>query len=278
MGVASLLTRAGASVQLWGRPGHASKRTVTLDAESQSYTIKGTDDPAFDVSGVAGVFVTTKAWAVRGALAHISQLRHLKNVPVIVLANGYVWRLQDEFAARLPLLRFGAAKMAVSETGRNGYRVVSSDGSVSWGVVGSGASPSGDERDLLGKIPSWHWSNVVEVELREKWLMNAVINTLCGSLRLGKNGLLRQHGEKVRQMLDECFALGVKRWGQWPRDMEFYQGRLDELVAATSENENSMARDVRLGEKTEIGELFPETLEDGVYPTLTAAVKVIDSF
>jgi ketopantoate reductase len=73
---------------------------------------------------------------------------------------------------------------------------------------------------------------------------------LAGAYRLSRNAdaLLQSDFDPL---CHEVYLLGLGFWPDWAGQEEFLKAKLKGLIAMTSENENSMAVDVRLGRKTE---------------------------
>ena len=86
-----------------------------------------------------------------------------------------------------------------------------------------------------------------------KWILNVVINSLCGAYKLKSNSELTLHASEVSDVLSETLKLSQLLWPKLNCRIEFQSAltRIWDVVKHTGMNENSMARDIRLGRKTE---------------------------
>lgn len=180
------------------------------------------------------VWITTKAYDLWTAVeAWIPVLSGGSDV--VTLCNGCVWplaaSLQSECVRKgVDVGIFpGMTTMAVAEGNGGGYRLVHS------GSVCMGAS---DDEDHLAV-------------LKRKWIFNVVANSLCAVHCLARNGLLTTVSSQADQGLAEAYRLAGHLWGSVPWTLPEVMSAFWQLVRATQWNENSMARDVRLGRKTE---------------------------
>jgi ketopantoate reductase len=79
-----------------------------------------------------------------------------------------------------------------------------------------------------------------------------VLNTLSGANRLPSNGdAAKLFAQDLERLAQEVFALSRELWPDWQPSWTVLWTKLEQLIRSTATNENSMARDVRLGRKTE---------------------------
>ncbi len=98
-------------------------------------------------------------------------------------------------------------------------------------------------------------------KVRDKWLLNTAINIPAGALRLSSNGQLLDRPE-LDQWINESYCLGEQIFGKSLQSYAAALARVKDVIRPTASNENSMARDTRLGKPTEIDFLFPLELRD----------------
>ena len=97
-----------------------------------------------------------------------------------------------------------------------------------------------------------------------------MINTLAAARRLPCNGDILADLPMLTAVFTEAWELGKTLWGSWPmKKDETYQALL-RLIDATAKNENSMARDVRLGRRTESDYLAGLAKDTRCFPLLTS--------
>ena len=189
------------------------------------------------------------------------------------------------------MLRWGTCTLGVSADERGGYRQTSKTGLFMWGPpdVTSIVDPPftqlernltdlGDHHKSPGGRISMQWVPTMRWAVRNKWLFNTVINTLCARDRLQTNGELLPRLPEMQAYFAEAWALGMELFQEkWPFSESDVWSGLCKLVDATAANENSMARDVRLGRKTEIDFLAGLARKYGNrFPLLVAAADEID--
>lgn len=97
-----------------------------------------------------------------------------------------------------------------------------------------------------------------------------MINTLCVVGRLPRNGALLKDLPTLTRTFDEAYALGESLWGPWAEDRKTLEQGVLSLIRNRSAHENSMARDVRLGRKTESLFLAGLATDPKRFPLLTA--------
>ena len=97
-----------------------------------------------------------------------------------------------------------------------------------------------------------------------------VINTLGGAYRLSCNRQVKDHKEEAHVLLNEAWELSKKLFATDDSNLsvESMQAKLWQLVEATAGNENSMAKDVRLGRKTESDFLAGVAMDKPGCPTM----------
>ena len=169
----------------------------------------------------------------------------------MLLGNGYLEPGLAEIRRRFPdhKLRKGVVNRGARFTEDDALEI-SPKGEVIWGEFSQSASPW--EKALLSRLESegFAWDSHVCKARQDKWFCNTVLNTLCGVYRLKRNGdasMLNDYGE----LCHEVYELGSAFWPEWRGQEARLKAKLDALIVATGDNENSMARDMRLGRATE---------------------------
>jgi 2-dehydropantoate 2-reductase len=205
------------------------------------------------------LFICVKAFDLEKVL-QIEEDRIADARAAIILSNGHVWPLVRAYAESHPShhVRIGMTTMGATILQDGSLKIYAEGSKTMWGPVRRDqAEPTAEELKLLSQMAHQGWSFKEDMGpwLRRKWIFNATINTLCAALRLSSNGKLENHRTLVNDVFGEAFVLGHQLWP----DLEF-KDNIDELraelwrvIEKTRDNENSMARDVRLGRKTENG-------------------------
>ncbi len=233
-------------VQLIGRQGpqeiHAE---IFWENSWQSCEVPLSDEPC-DM-----LLVVVKSYDLLVALEN--SLPRLKAGGVLVLlGNGYLEALVSELrqGQTQVLWRKGLVTRGVRLEGEKRF-VLSSEGKILWG----GRDPVHPlEQNLFDALQSFGfgWAQDACELRREKWFFNTVLNTLTGVYHLPSNGdALRLFAQELEVLAEEVFALGQELWPDWTKSWDQLWIRLLQLIKATENNENSMARDVRLGRRTE---------------------------
>lgn len=276
--IAQRLIRLGVSVGFVGPEGpravHQTFRAcdgpIDLRVPAPTSTQLGSTDLAF---------VVVKAFQLAEALQATRQLK--PGTAVIVLVNGAIHEVVEREKKRSPhlLWRLGSCTFGVSRTEGGIYEQRSQTGEILLGPFSSEEAPTRAEEFIVQKDPKvFAWRPEMMQLYRRKWLFNTVINTLCAVHRLPRNGELLKDLPMVDAVFDEAYRLGMALWGVWSFGREsLYLGVLD-LIRATADNENSMARDVRLGRRTESEFLAGLAKDSTLYPLLTEFhERVIDN-
>lgn len=206
--------------------------------------------PGVGTAGAVAVFVTVKAFDLAAALAQVTQLP--TGIPVITVVNGAIEGVVQLAAAQDPqrLYRLGVCTIGVSAVDAGRYEVRSRTGEIVFGPALIGSEATAVEAELTRQRP-FKWQSHVVWSLRRKWLYNTVINSLTAVRRLATNGELLGDMPSLIAVFDEAYRLGQSLWGVWPLSRAELYASLLALVEATANNENSMARDVRLKRRTE---------------------------
>lgn len=191
----------------------------------------------------------TKAYDLEAAL--LATLPEMEAGAVIVLlANGYIESIIAPLRGRYPHLIW--RKGLVLRGCRfldEGSLALSDAGDVIWGDSGE---PTPLEKEIFQKLSGDHfrWDSDACTRRREKWIFNTVLNTLSGAYGLARNGLALDHPDFL-PLGREVFALAHELWPDWTfRDDDMLR-ELRRVIDLTKENENSMARDRRLGRPVE---------------------------
>jgi ketopantoate reductase len=154
------------------------------------------------------------------------------------------------------------------------YAVRSRGGEIGFGPLSDDDVGRTPAEDLVSGRGPFKWHTQAAWATRRKWLYNTVINSLTAAKRMARNGDLLADLPTLAAVFDEAFKLGESRWQRWPLPRaELYAG-LVALIEATADNENSMARDVRLGRRTETEYLAGLAPASG-YPMLNSLHQTI---
>lgn len=225
--------------------------------------------PSAGAERPAMAFVAVKAFDLEQALKWVSDLP--AGTPIIPVANGDIEDIVRQAAAASPHLtwRLGYSTFGVSALNAPGHFAVrAKSGEVAMGALHGEGEPTAAEKMLLDKPGVFVWHSDMMRAVHRKWLFNVVINTLCAARGLRRNGDLMADIPMLSAVFHEAWALGEERFGAWGfAKAETFQA-LEALIAATADNENSMARDKRLGRKTETAFLAGLAQDRKAYPLL----------
>jgi 2-dehydropantoate 2-reductase len=279
IGVAGFLAEIGEPVAFIGRKG---PEAINAEWDFQGKRLR-IASPVIHSSQIKEevdlVFITVKAYDLAAAItAHLRLFK--KAIPIVSLCNGAVFTIMSAASQRDPnyLWRLGSVNLGVKETVANHFALSNPDGTVSWGEPGG--KPSAFEESLFKKIARFKWLEDPTAALRRKWLFNTVINTLCAAGDLAQNrDLLKDHGS-IGNVFEEAYDLGVKEWGPWSDGKEVLRKAMLALIEKTGSNENSMRRDLRLKNHTEVDFLSGVANGDKNFPQLnrlTAQIKALST-
>lgn len=220
----------------------------------QSYQFPAPDAEFY--ADVQLLLVAVKAYDLEQALVTCRGLS--PSAPLVALGNGAVEDIILSEAAQQPerIWRLGVTTIGISQlqaqSNRRTYAMRSTAGVIGFGpFLGRSLQPTLIEASLTQEQVLWHWLPAAVAAHRRKWLFNTVINSLCAVHRLPRNGDLFMHLEELTAVFNDAVKLGEERWGNWLESPDSMHEALLNLIRSTSENENSMARDLRLGLRTE---------------------------
>jgi ketopantoate reductase len=192
---------------------------------------------------------------------------------IIILSNGYIEPLLLPLRRESPniFLRKGLVTRGIKRDGA-AYRI-GPKGQVIWGEE---RNPSPLEEHIIRELGGhgFQWNTQACRLRREKWYFNTCLNTLCGVHRYARNGLAAEEGrDELEALSHEVLALARELWPDWqPAHRDLWQNLL-RLIANTTDNENSMAADVRLGRPTEapvLSGMVHQSHDPTAYPILLA--------
>lgn len=276
--VALRLLRLGAQVSLVGRAGpQAVRESFLTDEGPLDLNIPACTEQ--DVARAGLVFVAVKALDLASALSWTRGLR--PGTPVVVTVNGAIHPIIVQEKQHSPhlLWHLGSCTFGVSRAPSGRFEQRSSRGVINIGPLTVGEEPAAVEMELVAKDSQvFAWQPHMLALSRRKWLYNTVINTLCAVSRLPCNGDLLRDRPALEGVFNEAYELGIELWGAWTFDREELRRGLTDLIAETRTNENSMARDVRLGRKTESAYLAGLATKPEKYPLLMAYHARIEAF
>ena len=155
-------------------------------------------------------------------------------------------------------IRIGMTTMGSTIQSDGSLSVFHENSMTAWGhwPTDSGplVQPNSNELKLIQCFPGGAWFDDIRPMIRQKWILNVVINSVAAAHRLPRNELLKNHRPEISEVLEEAVELANQLWPElgW-REVEkkSIQERLWQVIDATSRNLNSMVRDVILGRPTE---------------------------
>ena len=205
-----------------------------------------------EVAAAQIAFVAVKAFDLEAALAWTTALA--PGTAVIPVVNGLVEDIVRAAAHAAPQLpfRLGFSTVGVSALDELGcYAVRAKSGEIAFGALDGAAPPNAAERKLLDGQGVFAWHAQILAAAHRKWLYNVVINTLCAARALKSNGDLLGDIPMLAAVFNEAWTLGGERFGGFGVEKAEAYKAMERLIDATAANENSMARDKRLGRRTE---------------------------
>jgi 2-dehydropantoate 2-reductase len=229
-----------------GAINHAPE--IEIDNRTKKYNFpQATPD---DLSRCTVALFAVKAFALEQAFEN-----HLPKLPVgacaISLSNGFVEpviKLMSEKYSNLKI-RLGYCNFGVStDSGKYLFRSKGS-GRLFWGPNKEGQLTKSEE--LLNQNSYCEWCDDIITSARSKWVYNTVLNGLTAAHRMASNGEALKQKPALQGLFNEAWDLAIDLFNGIDHDKgEVWLGLLS-LIQDTAENENSMARDVRLGLQTE---------------------------
>ena len=278
--IAAQLQATGHVVGAVGRHGSVDWHFTILNfgrlhqvaIEKSSVSIN--DDPAV-------VFVCVRAPDLRRACQDVCDWAP-RGTSAVVLGNGYFASELREFQALRPdlLWRPGMTSMAITRVGEGEYESRNDAPFLRWGSLDGASSgvPLAGESALVGALVGAQWSSNIGEEVRRKWIFNTALNTLCGAYQLPRNGLALGFEPQLAALFGEAWQLAIELDGPTNMDPQVSWAQLLALIAATQNNENSMAKDVRLGLKTESEYLAGRAVGRYDFPNLKKLHGVLCGF
>ncbi len=228
---------------------HEGPRVITAKIlwQGQEFDLK-----IDQTQGLCDTFIVlVKSYHLTEAMQqHLPRL-HLGGT-VILLGNGYLEPLLAPYRSARPDItwRKGLVTWGVKRDENDRYSL-SPSGTIVWGGPGA---PSSTEGLVLAALRDYggQWAVDACDRRKAKWFCNTVLNTLCGAYRLPSNGAAWQlFRQDLEALSTEVYRLGREIWPEWTASKENLGETLRRLIEMTADNENSMARDLRLGRQTE---------------------------
>lgn len=253
IGLASKLVELNFSAQFLGRMGPVGLHADVLSSSDFGSCLRIEAPSDEDLAQTSLVFVTVKAYQLESALGqHLPRLP--EHIAVIPIGNGCVEEQLRQVAKQYHecFWRIGTTTLAVTVQDKN-HCLLNPQGKVMWGPLESFEDTlTPVEKVLLrqGK-GTFQWNPNALSLSRKKWLFNTALNTAVGANELRKNKEALVYVELLQTLLGEAYRLGEQLWGKWADSENTLYNELLELIHDTAENENSMARDLRLGRRTE---------------------------
>ncbi|SMF36188.1 ketopantoate reductase family protein [Pseudobacteriovorax antillogorgiicola] len=250
--------QVGLQPTLIGRQGSIAYDFKVYDGKQGTHRIVG--GPA-SLDEFDFCFIAVKSYQVKAAL---ESHQFVRSTPCRIICNGLLDpKLNPYPEFREGLWQLGTTNIGVKGSQRGSWVIQNQGGLLAWG----GAEARDIDRLMAARLAPFGFQCRTDCDRlrREKWLFNTVMNSLCGKYRLSSNGELKNISTEVDLVYEEAFRLGQDLFGPWDRPRLDLRQDLFELIDSTSENENSMARDIRLGRKTETSDLAG--LVDGQNPS-----------
>jgi ketopantoate reductase len=218
-----------------------------------------------------------KAFDIKQALLEQSS-RWPDAVPFVTLCNGFIIR---EISEAIPHLGHRLVRMGMTTIGSRintdqSVTIFQQDTTTAWGpwdpLRTPKATPTPGELQLLRQFPNGQWHQDMRPLICRKWILNVVLNSLCAAHALERNARLREFRHEAEALLIEAHELARKLWPNLPEfpSIQDASETLWRVVAATAGNENSMARDHRLGRPTESDFLAGMARDFEGFPALKA--------
>lgn len=266
---ASLLMKALVPHKLLSRPStHIDQKN---DIQFPNDILSCNKTPVSSVTEDADfVFLATKAYDLIQAYESISHLIKRDTV-IVILANGYYLKELEPTIKKSNSKnwRLGICTTGVKLSSDHLYMTQDS-GQIIWGPYNRETKEfTENELNLCARVNKFKLNLEIRSSLAKKFLFNCTINTICGALKLSKNLDLLDHIPLVKLVYDESLKLTNQVYGSPTFDAEATYSEMIQLIKNTGENENSMAADIRLKKKTEIGYLSGLANPAELYPQLT---------
>ncbi len=258
--MAAMLSKRGFhNLRFWHRSGVIQHRFEMrgLSAQIEQFDFPS---PSSSSSGesVDIMILAVKCYDVEAALRkHLADpvMRNLRSI--LVVSNGMLDELAPDLVSRssasilLATTTFGVKALSAGQ-----FAAVNQSGWLATGADSCLGQKRHQLRDLQSLFAAmqpdgWVWSQHSKQLRQIKWLMNTSLNSICGLYKLDRNQEALAHRDELRDLFEEAFRLGCRLWGNYPESSEQLWQRLLELIAATADNENSMAQDIRLGRRHE---------------------------
>lgn len=259
---------------LVGRNGLYQK-PLKVTLRDQTTLLQPVPAEQFRWQDVTCVFICVKVYDL-GACLKAYAPKFPDGATAVIVANGAVDALVAKAKRDYPKQhwRLGVAHLGSTEAS-GGFVLAGNGGSVAIGALPP-AEQTASEKLLLATSPKFFQVvNDIMPVYRKKWLMNAVANSYCGAHRISRNDKLMAYEAELREVFDEAFALNVELWGAWTATRAELWDYFLSVIKATAENENSMARDVRLGRKTETEYLAGVAVNYPGYPRLKELHQIL---
>lgn len=217
---------------------------------------------------------------------------------IVVIANGHILPLLKQFSLENKSLNWNIGLSTVGVSNLDKFEIMSPSGQITIGPIDTCSDRStldqsfielfkppflSDQQAVLTPQIIWRYTNDVRYEYFSKWLINAVLNTLCAAKSLKKNKYALEEKPLLWSLHQEAYRwyrekMDPAQAGNIDLDMSFE--RLLDIIHRTAENENSMARDFRLGKNTEnlflAGLVLSEAQGEVKYPHLHKLATFIE--
>jgi ketopantoate reductase len=249
IGLAHCLVSLGYSVRFLGHQGPISVDKELRLPGGETFRLQTPCAPLAELKASRLVLFAVKAFALEQAL-HDHKDRFDPHTPLVPVGNGLVEPVLACQTFGHPW-RLGVSTMAVTQLS-SGVFSLRHFGKTSWGGYPTATLPTLFEQEVFEKGKEFfNWLTDPLPVCRRKWLFNTALNSLCGVHGLSSNGEAFHYLEELKAIFHEAYVLGQQLWGTWPFEETTLFEQLLRLVEQTRDNENSMARDLRLGQPSE---------------------------
>jgi ketopantoate reductase len=240
--------------------------------------------PIFPNSGFQStnvVFTAVKAFDLQAAWDYAVPKVPAGSV-VIAVSNGAIQDIVRDFSQRFPKLVFrsGYCMFGTSQISAECYALTSHSSKLVFGPLMDSLTTgiTAAEETFVGKDLGnfFEFRQDVEVGIVRKWIFNTVMNSICASRRLSCNSALLDDEAFLEAVFLEAFRLHHRLWPWSPLEVNQTLRELRSFIADTGANENSMARDMRLGRRTESIFLAGKALKFKEFPILQQLHRLCD--
>ena len=233
----------GAEVGFIGRQGAQEYKTTVDDGSGPVRLSFSKLDSKPDL-----IIVAVKSYQVESVLKTWGT--EFKQTTTVIISNGILDEVVRQFGLESSIA-LGTTNIGVKLVDDGLWRVFNNNGQLVWGSESRSRSMVETEIVKALSHKGFSYEKKAKVTRQEKWLFNTVINSLCAIHKLASNGDLLSREVELTGLFNDAYSLGTEIFGKWALDKDPLWQKLIQLIQSTKGNENSMARDIRLGRPTE---------------------------